>query len=399
MARILLLGGDSDANVGDTAILLSLCQAIERVRPAAEVTVLSNRPALVQELKKAGSLPASVRVLPRGGPGGLASLLKEAPRQDLIMVGGGGLFQDDDSRIKMPYWAARLAMLRAVNRRIVGHSLGAGPLAHAESRCSARLACGSMRSVSVRDGFARKWLSESIGREVAVVPDPAFMLRPAPRETARAYLATLGLSTRKPIIAVSLRRWFHRRGGFVPHRIRSAMGLDRGEGRSEMELVRWDMARTLRRLARRLDATVLLMPSYHSEHEGDAHECEQLRLLLAKVPTRVAKIQDPALYKAVAGLSSLMISARMHPLILAASMGVPIVGLAYNGKFDGAFNLLERRNGLLWLEEFRGGSRARELEKTALSALGAPNALASRAAQLAAMADGATRELVREATA
>jgi hypothetical protein len=80
-------------------------------------------------------------------------------------------------------------------------------------------------------------------------------------------------------------------------------------------------------------------------------------------------------------------------------MGVPIVGLAYNGKFDGTFDLLERRNGLLWLEEFRGGGRARELERTALRALGEPNALANRAAQLGAMAYGATRELVREAIA
>lgn len=84
MARILLLGGDSDSNVGDTAILLSLCQAIERVRPKAEVTVLSNRSALVQDLKQAGSLPPNVRVLPKAGPGGFAALLRDAPRQDPV---------------------------------------------------------------------------------------------------------------------------------------------------------------------------------------------------------------------------------------------------------------------------------------------------------------------------
>jgi polysaccharide pyruvyl transferase WcaK-like protein len=326
-------------------------------------------------------------------------LLRAAPKQDLVVVGGGGLFQDDDSRVKMPYWAARIALLRALNRRIVGHSVGAGPLEHLESRASARVACQSLRSVSVRDGFARKWLSDSIGRDVSVVPDPAFMLQPAPVAKARALVSSVGLSPDRPIIAVSLRRWFHRRGGFMPHKIRAGLGLDRGEGKHEMERVRWDMARTLRALSRRLDAQVLLMPSYHSAHEGDAGECEQLLAQLGGVKAAIARIADPALYKAVAGRASLMISARMHPLILAAGMGVPIVGLAYNGKFDGVFNLLERRHGLLWLEDFRCGSRAQQLEKTALAALGEPNKLADRAAHLASQAFGATQELVREATA
>ncbi len=397
MARILLLGGDSDANVGDTAILLSLCQAMRKARPQVEVTVLSNRSGLVRELSRTGVLDPAIRVLPRL-PCGLSPLLPMVPRQDLIMVGGGGLFQDDDSRIKMPYWAGRIALLRALNARIVGHALGVGPLLHLESRYSARVACGSLRSISVRDGFAREWLARSTGREVDVVPDPAFMLRPAAPEAARDFVRSLGLVPGRPIITVALRRWFHRRGGFLPHRLRFSMGLDRGEGRSEMEIVRWDLARTLRSLSRRLGASVLLMPSYHSVHEGDVHECQQLQSLLPDVETRMAKITDPGLYKAVAGLATLMISARMHPLILAAGMGVPIVGLGYNGKFDGVFNLLERRTGLLWLEDFRSGSRATQLEKTALAALGERNTLQARAETLASRAFMATQELVRGAS-
>ena len=397
MTRILLLGGDSDANVGDTAILLSLCQAMRQARPKVDVTVLSNRNGLVTKLSRSGSLDPGIRVLPKV-PCGLSALLPTVLRQDLIMVGGGGLFQDDDSRIKMPYWAGRIALLRALNARIVGHALGVGPLHHAESRCSVRVACGSLRSVSVRDGFARQWLTQSIGREVQVVPDPAFMLRPVPVETAHDYVRSLGLVPGRPIIAVALRRWFHQRGGFVPHRLRFSMGLDRGEGRSEMETLRWDLAHTLRALSKRLGASVLFMPSYHSAHEGDVHECLKLQALLHDVDTRMAHVTDPALYKGVAGLATLMISARMHPLILAAGMGVPIVGLGYNGKFDGVFNLLERRHGLLWLEDFRSGSRAAELEKTALAALGERNTLRERAEYLASLAFGATRELVMEAS-
>ena len=175
MGKILLLGGDADANVGDTAILKSLYQCIARARPDVRVCVLSNRPGFGELLTSgSGGARADLAVLPRG-PCGFASLVRAAPAQNLIMVGGGGLFQDDDSRMKMPYWAARIAFLRALNARIVGHSLGAGPLEHAESRGCVRMACGALRSVSVRDRFAQRWLSSSLGREVGVVPDPAFM--------------------------------------------------------------------------------------------------------------------------------------------------------------------------------------------------------------------------------
>ncbi len=401
MPKILLLGGDSDSNVGDTAILLSLCQCIARVKPGAQVSVLSNRPTLADLLRRSAGNGsdgrADISVLPRG-PGGFASLLRVAPRQDLIIVGGGGLFQDDDSRIKMPYWAARIALLRALNDRIVGHALGAGPLDHLESRGCARMACGSLRSVSVRDPFARRWLARSIGRDVAVVPDPAFMLEPAPKESAEALVRSLGLTPGKPLIAVALRRWFHQRGGFIPHRVRAGAGLDRGQGQAQMATLRGEFGAALQRLSRRLGASVLLMPSYHAAHEGDAHECAQLLGQLDGVEARVASIDDPALYKAVAGLATLMISARMHPLILAASMGVPIVGLAYNGKFEGLFHLLRRRTGMAWIEGLAQDSGASELQQLALAALEEPNELKERCVELAAVALASTRDLVREAT-
>ena len=54
----------------------------------------------------------------------------------------------------------------------------------------------------------------------------------------------------------------------------------------------------------------------------------------------LARIADPRLYKAVLGHAALIVSSRMHPLILGAGMGVPLVGLSYNDKFRGLFDQL-----------------------------------------------------------
>jgi polysaccharide pyruvyl transferase WcaK-like protein len=278
-------------------------------------------------------------------------LLAAARRQDLIVVGGGGLLQDDDSRVKVPYWASRLLALRAFQRKIVGLSLGVGPLDHAESRAGARLICELLHGVSVRDEFAQLWLQQVSDRTVAVVPDPAFMLNATDADEAREYIRSLGLPIDRPLLGVTLRGWFHRRGGVVPHRVRACLAIGRGHGSSERATLAQSLATEIRRLARRLDASVLLMPSYRLAHEGDFEACQAVATQLEGVRVAVATLDDPSFYKAVAGHLTLMVSARMHPLIFAASMGVPVVGLAYNGKFEGAFRQLGLRDQLLDLQQ------------------------------------------------
>jgi polysaccharide pyruvyl transferase WcaK-like protein len=339
MRKVLLLGGDADANLGDAGILAATCQCLAAVDPEVAITIVSRR-------RRVRELPGVARVVSPGVVG-FASLLDSARRQDLIVVGGGGLLQDDDSRIKVPYWASRLLALRACQRNIVGLSLGVGPLEHAESRVSARVICDLLSSVSVRDEFARDWLERCSGRPIAVVPDPAFMLEPASQQRAADYVSSLGLAADRPLLGVAVRGWFHKRGGFVPRKVRASLRVRDRHGHVERERFTDNLAAEIRRVARRLDASVLLMPSYRLPHEGDLEASEALAARLDGVSVGLAKIDDPSLFKAVAGRLCLMVAARMHPLIFAASMGVPVVGLAYNGKFEGAFRLLDLRGQLL----------------------------------------------------
>lgn len=373
--RVLILGGDADHNLGDHAILAALCHTLARLAPGIAITVVSADPAR-------GSLPGVVDVLPPGF-GGVPRQLRAARAQDLVLIGGGGLLQDDDSRVKMPYWAARLALLSRANPRVHAHALGAGPLRHPESRRLARFACRTLQSVSVRDPFAHGWLAPLSPRPVRVVPDPAFMLPPADPEAADRHLRQVGTVPGRPVIGVAMRRWFHRLGGVVPHRLRARAGLDRGHGAESMDNMLEQVATALRVLMDHLDADVLLMPTYNVAHEADLRQCEALagRLPAGRVHTTV--IDDPHLYKAVCGRLRLMVSARMHPLILAAGMGVPIVGLSYNGKFEGLFDVLGLPRRLIGLNEFHDGALAPRLLSLAHDALADAHDLRGHCARLA----------------
>jgi len=372
--RVLLLGGDSDHNLGDQAILQALCALLHQADPAAQIAILSDR-------WPAQRFPGVVQVIARG-PRGLRALAAAARSHTQVVIGGGGLFQDDDSRVKMPYWAARLRLLGLLNEDVRVHAVGAGPLEHRESRWCARVGCGALRDLTVRDPFARDWLARCTDRKVRLSPDPAFALAPAPPAAAAAFLDALGLQQQPRILGVVVRRWFHPLGGFVPHRVRARLGLERGSGSAAFAGLLDQLAAALRELAQRLDAAILLLPTYNVSHESDHRQCEALAQRLPDLRVRVGLIDDPALYKAVCGQLMLMISARMHPLILAAGMGVPGVALGYNGKFEGYFDMLGIPRRLAWLDEFRDGQHAARLVALAEAALADPTDLRERCAKL-----------------
>src|SRR5262245_23582676 len=137
MTSALIVGGDSDYNLGDAAILAALCHCFARSPARTSITITSGISGPVTSTFAADggiagaistALPGVVTRIARGW----REILACAREQNLIVVGGGGLFQDDDSRVKMPYWTARVAALRLANRNVVGHCVGAGPLRHAE---------------------------------------------------------------------------------------------------------------------------------------------------------------------------------------------------------------------------------------------------------------------------
>ena len=387
MTKVLILGGDSDHNLGDAAIFESMCHGLYGADPAVEITAIS-------ALRMPGSSPGLVKVL-MPGPAGYANLIETASRQDLVIIGGGGLFQDDDSRVKMPYWGLRTFLMGCANAHVVGHSLGAGPLQHWESRLFARIACASMRSISVRDRFAHGWLSRCTSKPVEIVPDPAFMLQPAPSQIADSIIADAGLPA-GPLIGIALRRWFHRRG-FLPHKLRVRMGLDNNSGAAEMARLIAELSQLIERLARVHGCGVLMMPSYDLAHEGDTAVCRRVaETLRDRVPVGVASIRSAAEYKAVTGKLKLLISSRMHPLIFAVAMGTPVVGLAYNGKFDGMYQMLGMPSRMITLDDFRHGNPIPQIEQLIGEALFDPTDYRQRARILAEITAERTRELITD---
>jgi polysaccharide pyruvyl transferase WcaK-like protein len=108
-------------------------------------------------------------------------------------------------------------------------------------------------------------------------------------------------------------------------------------------------------------------------------------------------VDDPALYKGIASEVSLMIGGRMHPIILAASSGTPVVGLAYNQKFQGLFQMLGIGDQLMDVVDFVQGTKILELTDMASAAMVGPNDFLQRAVTLGAQTKEFNQLLLGEA--
>jgi polysaccharide pyruvyl transferase WcaK-like protein len=306
---VLLLTSYDHDDVGGQAVLAGLCESLHCAEPGVRITVVSSS-------AQAADLPGVVRVIPRGVRG-LAQLLHAARRQDAVVVDDGGCRHDDGSSITAWLHHARLKLLRLVNNNVRVQALGTGP-----------------------------------------APDPAFALSPAAPADADRMLRALGIDPHRPLIGVVMRGLDERHAGSPWEWLQRP--VLQADAARDIELARVldQVALAVETLARQTDAAVLLLPTSNSGPESDSGYCYQLAAMLQLDCVRVAQLHDPRLYKAVCGQLELMISARVHPVLLAAGMGVPGVALATGREFDRHFDTLEIPRRVVPLDDFRDGTQA-----------------------------------------
>ncbi len=349
--EVLILAGDTDGNLGDLAIVTATCDAIRSADADATISLLTSSPA--RDVSRLNITPI------RRGLRGLLGLAKAANRADLTICGGGGLFQDDDSLAKMPYWAIRLMFVRLFATSIHGLSIGAGPLNHRFSRFFAWLALKQMVTVSVRDELAKTALQPLTGKSVTVIPDPAFCLQATSQADAEQTLAASGVPLDgRPVLGVAVRRWFHKHSSVIPYKYAVRLGLNKHRGKEKMQSFIRLLSLSLERVTERTGAHILFLPTYNVEHEADQDVCNQVAALLKPGTHSTLQLSDPRRYKSICGLATAMICGRMHPGILAAGQGTPILGLEYNQKFTGVFSLLSRKDSCISMAEFVDDDRS-----------------------------------------
>ena len=323
-SRVIIAGYYGFGNTGDEAVLAGMLSDLRDLRPNLDVFVISGNPCATAEQHQVASvLWSDVAVLE-----GLVG------RSDLVLVGGGGLFQDywglDSETYLTPrhssisfygalpmlaHWAARPCMLYAV---------GVGPIFSATARSYTRLAADLCQVVTVRDPESA-WLLAGLTQEsdaapraeVPVLADPAFRLpvTAADRQAAQQVLDGLGLRDGKPFLAVCPRAWNAGSASTWPDEL--ASGLSRFTAHAQCPIV-------------------LLPFQANALHalEDDRAVCSAIkdRLRSQAEVSIIPNPLPPGVVTALLGRAKLVLAMRLHAAILGLSGGTSVAAVSYDPK-------------------------------------------------------------------
>ncbi len=310
--RIVIVAFAGSDNLGDRCILAVEVDAIRRRYPDAWIAATTVDPSRV-----AGLVDQPIRQTD------LWRLRREIRSADVVILGGGGIVQDDTSILNLLYFLMPIRYAIAAHVPAVSYGLGVGPI-HRQwlRRWTGRVMSGMSR-ICVRDAHSEKLL-HSIGvssSKIRVTADPAITF------TGRATDARIPVGA-GPRVAVALRSYRERAGGFIPKSWADNLGLS---ARASHDALAMKLVPVLRWLADDLEAEFAFVPFQEARDERvhvAVAEAASLGERAANVPWPVslAKARD------ILAESDLVLGMRLHACILAAAGGTPFAALSYSPK-------------------------------------------------------------------
>jgi putative peptidoglycan lipid II flippase len=297
--RIALSGYYGFDNAGDEALLSAITMSLKRLHPDLEFLVLSGNPQKTAHLH-------GVQAIYYMHP---LQVLRGLLRSDLLISGGGSIFQDVTSGRSLAYYISVVALAKLLGKPVIFYAQGVGPINRPLSKLLMRLVANRVDLITLRDQDSLQLLWEiGVNRpEIRVTSDPVFALTPLDEDYAAVdnKLAQL-INPDQPVIGVSVRQW------------------------SALEGYQPELARCLDDLIDQ-GYQVLFIPLAYPD---DLEESRRVASFMEKPASLLDQDLNSREHLALISRMDFIIGMRLHSLVFAASMGVPFAGISYDPKVD-----------------------------------------------------------------
>jgi len=290
---VMLSGYYGYANSGDDALLDAVIKSLKRERNDLAILVLSRNP--LETMRENGVF--SINRL------NFFNVLRYMRRTRLIVYGGGSHMQDITSTRSLVYYTFLIHMAKCMNLRVMLYGNGIGPVNKPRNIAKARRALNACDYISLRDPNSLAFV-QSIGvtnPNVFVSVDPVFSL-----EVNGGQLPTdLPPLHHNGYFAVSLRPWVYNEAAFT-EKIADAINFTKQTYRLTPLFIPMHLedVNILREVAKKINGEYILLQRVYRYHE--------IMAVLAK--------------------TEFALCMRLHALIYAAGLGLPIIGLVYDPK-------------------------------------------------------------------
>lgn len=311
----------AEGNLGEESILASLIQDLNTCG-VSDISVLSNQPVRTKE-RHGGK----IQVI-HDRPLNWLLLPLKIIRSDLLIWGGGHMLQDRSSQLYVPYVVKTLVLAKILNKSRLIYAPGLGPVVKRLGKALSRIALGGSRGVTVRDETSAEFMrSIGLNNTFTVTADPAFSLKtPFDRQSPSG-------SGNIPLIGFASRRLFYRRGSWFP--VSWQLASERQDN-PRFDRFLQEAAAALDLLIEKKGVRVRLLPMDLGPNPRDDLICYRLRSYMVNYGAAEVQDDDPPLDEFVRRLSELdlLVSARLHGIILGLRFGLPFIGIDSDGKIQ-----------------------------------------------------------------
>ena len=305
MVNILISGYYGFDNIGDESILRTLVSSLREHIPDCSLTVLSHNPASTRE--KYG-----VEAVDRMSP---VAILRAVKKCDMLISGGGSLLQDVTSSKSLHYYLSIIRCAEFFHKKVFIYSQGIGPIDRPGNRRAAAAALKRADGIVVRDERSAALLEEiGIARDkVVITADPVIRMKKPDGDVGAEILRKAGVSLDG----------------------RLTVGWAIRERDTDSRFVE-ELLRSIQMMKDKYNAQSVLIP-FHYEEDG-----EVCRHIAAQLPDDTAVCLNEKYLSedmlSIIGNMDLLVGVRLHSLIYAAIMGVPLIGISYDPKCTAFLN-------------------------------------------------------------
>lgn len=294
---IALLGYYGYCNSGDDAILKSIIDQLRQNNDELSIVVLSNDPHETRSVYK-------VQSVHRFNPFKVPAILSKSR---IFVAGGGTLIQDGTSSRSLWYYLFLLHLAKKKGAHTVIFANGLGPLTKNRNRRAAARILNGMDAITLRDTNAYEELvSLNVTKPVIKISaDPALVLNNCDKAGGLEILKKEGVPTDKKIVALCFRKW---------KKVKNAEQI---------------LASLVDRIVTDLDATPVFIAM---QHPDDLDFSKKVLSYMKQKGYCLSGRYTVDETISVFGNADLVVGMRLHSLIYAANLNIPMVGLAYEQK-------------------------------------------------------------------
>lgn len=306
MADVIISGYYGLGNSGDEALLKSIVDNLRQIDPNLSITALSGNAQYTEKTY-------GIDTVDRFNPLGVFKALKGGK---LLISGGGSLIQDATSTKSLLYYLGIIWLAKLLGLKVMLYANGMGPISDKNVNKVHRI-LNKVDLITLRENISMKEIERcKIDKpRVLVTADPAYLLKPCSPEKSRELLNELGIGD-KPYVVISVREWKKAAKNFEDEIAAAADSLaEKGY-------------------------FPLFFPMQLSR------DTEISKRIAAKMKSESAVLEKEISVSEMLGIiaqCSTVIGMRLHTLIFASAVNVPMLGIIYDPKIKGTMEYMNQR--------------------------------------------------------